>query len=120
MVGAGDTGKTQLKSLTERLFGECNTSPADLSDLEKRFGTSRIYGKRLVGSNDMSYATVSELKLFKQITGGDEISVEKKARTLLTINTMVFYGSVQMNCQNLEETVENGCMKELSHSNVVM
>lgn len=80
MVGAGDTGKTQLKSLTERLFGECNTSPADLSDLEKRFGTSRIYGKRLVGSNDMSYATVSELKLFKQITGGDEISVEKKGK----------------------------------------
>lgn len=80
MVGAGDTGKTQLKSLTERLLGECNTSPADLSELEKRFGTSRIYGKRLVGSTDMSYATVSELKLFKQITGGDEISIEKKGR----------------------------------------
>lgn len=80
MVGAGDTGKTQLKSLTERLLGECNTSPADLSDLEKRFGTSKIYGKRLVGSTDMSYATVSELKLFKQITGGDEISIEKKGR----------------------------------------
>lgn len=80
MVGAGDTGKTQLKILTERLLGECNTSPADLSDLEKRFGTSRIYGKRLVGSSDMSYATVSELKLFKQITGGDEISVEKKGK----------------------------------------
>lgn len=80
MVGAGDTGKTQLKTLTERLLGEQNISPADLSDLERRFGTSRIYGKRLAGSSDMSYATVTELKLFKQITGGDEISIEKKCK----------------------------------------
>lgn len=80
MVGAGDSGKTQLKSLTERLLGEENTSPADLPDLEKRFGASALYGKRLVGSSDMSFATVSEIKLFKQITGGDEISVEKKCK----------------------------------------
>lgn len=80
MVGAGNSGKTQLKSLTERLLGEENTSPADLPDLEKRFGSSALYGKRLVGSSDMSFATVSEIKLFKQITGGDEISVEKKCK----------------------------------------
>lgn len=80
MVGPGDTGKTQLKSLTEMLLGEENTSPADLPDLEKRFGSSALYGKRLVGSSDMSFATVSEIKLFKQITGGDEISIEKKCK----------------------------------------
>lgn len=80
MVGPGDTGKTQLKSLTEMLLGEENTSPADLPDLEKRFGASALYGKRLVGSSDMSFATVSEIKLFKQITGGDEISIEKKCK----------------------------------------
>ena len=109
MVGPGDTGKTQLKSLTEMLLGEENTSPADLPDLEKRFGASALYGKRLVGSSDMSFATVSEIKLFKQITGGDEISIEKKCRTLSIIVIMGRCGSVQTSCRNSAEIKANGC-----------
>ena len=80
MVGPGNTGKSQLKSLVERLVGERNCSPCNLKDLEERFGTSAIYGKRLVGSSDMSFMTVKELKTFKSITGGDSVAVEFKGR----------------------------------------
>lgn len=80
MVGPGNTGKSQLKSLVEKLIGERNCSPCNLKDLEERFGTSAIYGKRLVGSSDMSFMTVKELKTFKSITGGDSITVEFKGR----------------------------------------
>lgn len=80
LVGAGNTGKSQLKSLVERLIGERNCSPCNLKDLEERFGTSTIYGKRLVGSSDMSFMTVKELKTFKSITGGDNVPVEFKGR----------------------------------------
>ena len=81
MVGDGNTGKSQLKGLTERLIGLENCSAVTLADLEERFGTSNLYNKRLVGDSDMSFMSVKELKIFKQITGGDSIPVEFKGRT---------------------------------------
>lgn len=80
MTGAGNTGKSQLKMLTEKLLGSGNSAAIDLSELEQRFGTSKLYGKRLSGSSDMSYMSVNELKIFKQITGGDSIFAEFKGK----------------------------------------
>lgn len=78
LVGNGDTGKSQLKSLVERLLGRENFIGIDLKDIEARFGTGAIYGTRLAGSSDMSFLSVSELKTFKMITGGDAIFAEFK------------------------------------------
>ena len=80
LVGDGDTGKSQLKSLVERLLGKGNFIGADLSEIEARFGTGTIYGTRLAGSSDMSFMTVSELKTFKKITGGDSLFAEFKGQ----------------------------------------
>lgn len=80
MVGAGNTGKSQLKGLVEKLIGANNCYPCDLEGLEERFGTGAIFGKRLIGSSDMSFMTVKELKNFKSITGGDRITAEFKGR----------------------------------------
>ncbi|MDQ5984276.1 MAG: hypothetical protein RUMPE_01323 [Eubacteriales bacterium SKADARSKE-1] len=78
MVGKGNTGKSQLKSLVEKLLGKGNYCGIDLRELESRFGTSNIYNKRLAGSSDMSYMTVGELKTFKKCTGGDSLFAEFK------------------------------------------
>lgn len=78
MVGKGDTGKSQIKTLSERLVGLENVSGIDLSELEERFGTSNLYNKRLIGSSDMGFMTVRELKIFKKITGGDTLFIEFK------------------------------------------
>ena len=80
LVGDGNTGKSQLKSLTERLLGRGNFIGIDLSEIEARFGTGAIYGKRLAGSSDMSFMSISELKTFKRITGGDSIFMEFKGQ----------------------------------------
>ncbi len=80
MVGDGDTGKSQLKALTERLLGKGNFVAMDLGEIEARFGTSNIYGKRLAGSSDMSFMTVDELKTFKKCTGGDSLFAEFKSQ----------------------------------------
>lgn len=80
MYGPGDTGKSQLKRLTERLLGPGNYTGIDLQQMESRFGTSAIYGKRLAGTSDMSYMTVSELKTFKLATGGDSMFIEFKGQ----------------------------------------
>jgi putative DNA primase/helicase len=78
MVGKGDTGKSQLKSLTEKLLGSGNFIGMDLKEIESRFGTGNLYNKRLAGSSDMSFLTVHELRIFKQCTGGDSIFAEFK------------------------------------------
>ncbi len=80
LVGPGNTGKSQLKALTERLLGSGNSAAIDLAELEKRFGTSKLYGKRLAGSSDMGYVSVNELRIFKQLTGGDSIFSEFKGK----------------------------------------
>ncbi len=84
LVGAGNTGKSQLRLLLEWLIGSEHCSSASISDLEERFGTSALMGKRLVGSPDMSAMNVKELKMFKSITGGDSVSVEFKGRDIFT------------------------------------
>ena len=38
LVGQGDTGKSQLKSLVERLLGRGNFIGIDLKEIESRFG----------------------------------------------------------------------------------
>lgn len=80
MYGKGNTGKSQLKSLTEKLLGRENYSNCDLSTLEERFGTSQLYMKRLSGSGDMSFVSIKELKVFKCATGGDDIFMEFKGK----------------------------------------
>lgn len=78
LVGPGNSGKSQLKALTERLLGRGNYTGIDLKEIEARFGTSSIYGKRLAGSSDMRYMTVGELNSFKLLTGGDCVFAEFK------------------------------------------
>ena len=80
LVGDGNTGKSQLKSLAERLLGKGNYIGIDLSEIEARFGTGAIYGLRLAGSSDMSFLSVDELKAFKKITGGDSLFAEFKGQ----------------------------------------
>lgn len=80
MVGEGDSGKSLLKSLVERLLGQENYISTDLKEIEARFGTSAIYGKRLAGSSDMSFLSVDELKAFKRLTGGDSVYTEYKGK----------------------------------------
>lgn len=80
LVGDGDTGKSQLKSLVERLLGKGNFIGIDLKEIEARFGTGAIYGTRLAGSSDMSFLSVDELKTFKKITGGDSLFGEFKGQ----------------------------------------
>ena len=81
MIGAKDCGKTQIKKLLTELIGIRYTSSMDLDKMnDSRFGTSELYNKRLAGSNDMRYTTINDMGIFKQLTGGDPISIEFKGR----------------------------------------
>ena len=96
MYGPGDTGKSVLKSFAEQLLGKGNYIGIDLTEIEARFGTGVIFGTRLAGSSDMSYVTVSELKTFKKITGGDSLFAEFKGQQGFEF----VYGGVLWFCTN--------------------
>ena len=96
LVGDGDTGKSQLKSLVERLLGKGNYIGIDLKEIEARFGTGAIYGTRLAGSSDMSFVSVDELKMFKKITGGDSLFAEFKGHQAFEFT----YGGLLWFCMN--------------------
>lgn len=80
LYGDGNTGKSKIIELIQYIIGSDNFAICDITDLEQRFRTSSLFQKRLAGSPDMSYAKISELKIFKSATGGDQIFAERKGR----------------------------------------
>lgn len=78
LQGKGDTGKSTLINLITMLLGKNNVSESDLQKLNKRFGETAIYNKRLVYSNDLPFMKIEENAIFKNLTGGDSISIEFK------------------------------------------
>lgn len=86
-VGKTDAGKTQLKRLNERIVGEGNFNNVDLSSLENnRFMCAAFQNVRIAGSNDMSNVRITEMKLFKQFTGGDSVQAENKGEKSFTFH----------------------------------
>lgn len=84
MVGEGNTGKSTLKRFSESVIGSKYVSSATLEQLEARFGGTYIHNKRLIGSNDMPYASIRALDMFKALTGGDSISIEYKCKNIFS------------------------------------
>ena len=82
LIGRGNSGKTQIKQLAERIVGQDNFNNTDLTTLEtNRFAASGFQNKRLCGSNDMSFMRAPEINQFKMLTGGDHIDAERKFET---------------------------------------
>ena len=78
LIGKGNTRKSVLKSLMERIIGRQYCFGCDLKEIEARFGAANLYGKRLCGSSDMAFEVIKELSVFKRATGGDRQQAEFK------------------------------------------
>lgn len=98
LYGAGNTGKSQYLSLLEKLVGSENYCSMSLQQLEMRFGTSALWGKRLAGNADMGSAKIDELEKFKAITGGDTIDYEFKGKDRFSAK---YTGLLIFCCNNL-------------------
>lgn len=96
LYGPGNTGKSQFLELIKRLIGSENYASTDIRELEERFATAALWNKRLAGSPDMSAMKVDELKMFKKLTGGDDIPFEFKGKDRFTDK---FRGSLAL-CTN--------------------
>jgi P4 family phage/plasmid primase-like protien len=89
ICGKGDSGKSKILELTQRILGDENFATCNVKDLEDKFGTSAIYHKRLAGHGDMSALTVDELSMVKTLTGGDSVRGEFKGGNIFNF---VYHG----------------------------
>ncbi|MDE5772600.1 MAG: hypothetical protein K2I06_13425 [Ruminococcus sp.] len=78
LLGKGNTGKSTLINLIASLIGSNNVAERDLKSLNERFGKTAAYNKRLIYSNDLAFMKIEENAVFKNLTGGDSISIEFK------------------------------------------
>lgn len=96
LYGPGGTGKTQYRNLISKLIGEHNTQQMELRDLDRDFVTGGLYGKRMFGSDDMSYAHSRDFSNFKSIVGGGQILISQKFKDSFT----TILNGVFINCAN--------------------
>ena len=81
MYGEGNTGKSKLRELVQRLIGTENVCSYDLSKLESNpHATFDLYGKRIYGSGDAEVETARSISVFKCLTGGDSITANPKGK----------------------------------------
>lgn len=98
LVGGGDTGKSTLIKMLNKLVGSRNISSLSIQDLSKRFYPSRLKDKLVNSCADNSSIALDDIGNLKKITGDDEIMYEDKgctpyfftsfAKLIFSFNTM--------------------------------
>lgn len=79
--GPSRSGKSTLLRIMTRIAGDDNTSAATLQELGKdRFATSDLFGKVLNVAADLSHKAVSDISIFKNLTGDDLVAAQFKGR----------------------------------------
>ncbi len=75
----GQDGKSQVLGLLGELFGDAlATLTASQIKADSRFLMSQFVGKRLVTYSDCMHRNFPQTELFRNLTGGDSVSVEFK------------------------------------------
>lgn len=69
LKGPGNTGKSVEREFIIKLVGLDNCFTVDIAQLNSRFGTAGILGRRIIGSGDMKCARISEMDKIKELTG---------------------------------------------------
>ncbi len=81
LTGIGRNGKTTVLKVLERLMGSGNVSHLSLHKLvEDRFAAAELYGRSANICGDIDRRALASASLFKEIAGGDPITVERKHR----------------------------------------
>lgn len=79
LLGEGKNGKSTLINLITKLLGKHNVSNKELQELiYQRFAVSKLYGKLLNASADISDKALNKTGKFKELTGEDRIDAEIK------------------------------------------
>jgi putative DNA primase/helicase len=79
LLGTGRNGKGTFLRLIQALIGKNNISSVTLHDLDgNRFKPAELYGKQANIAGDLDSKRLESTANFKMLTGGDEVTVERK------------------------------------------
>lgn len=101
-LGSGANGKSRLILLLKSFVGAENCSGESLDHIQKNdFATSNLFKKLLNLAGDMNANTLNDTKSFKEITGGDRISADRKFKTPVYFHN---YAKLCNSCNDLPKT----------------
>ncbi|GJD22914.1 hypothetical protein RIVM261_078700 [Rivularia sp. IAM M-261] len=102
LLGSGGAGKGTYCELLKHVIGDQNTWSGNLTGLEDKNETARLFGKRLAIFPDQD-KVVRELSNFKNITGGEAVSAKRlykdgfnfnyEGMSIVTANSPALYGA---------------------------
>lgn len=79
LLGPGGTGKSTFLRVLERMLGRHNVSSQSLKALSTdRFAGAELFGKIANIRSDIESSYMADSTLFKQLTGGDTLSAQRK------------------------------------------
>lgn len=100
-IGAHDSGKSTLAKLLKSLFLPEHFSAVPLEKFDDKFRLSQLVNTRLnVGGEISRQTNALQWKLFKELTGGDTVSVEAKYVNALNVEIrtkLLFLGNFMPN-----------------------
>lgn len=80
LTGDGSNGKSSYLKILRRLAGPENVASLDLKELDQRFKTAELFGKMVNIGDDISKGYIKESSIFKKLSTGETINVERKGR----------------------------------------
>lgn len=81
LIGEGSNGRSTLLNVLRALLGDRNVTSQSLQELcSNRFSKAELYQKYANIAPDIPHNTIKDSSIFKQLTGGDQITAEKKFR----------------------------------------
>ena len=92
LYGPSRSGKSTYLRLLRAIVGPRDTSSVTLHQLaEDKFASANVYGKRLNIAADLSSREISDLSIFKMLTGEDHISANKKYGAQFTFRNAALF-----------------------------
>lgn len=80
MKGAPDSGKSVIGEFISRTFDDSAVSNIMLNLLSNQFNKAELFGKKLNFAGEIKASKMSDITIFKMITGGDRIAAEYKGK----------------------------------------
>ena len=80
LLGSGQNGKGVAMEILRAMLGKRNCSAVPLQEVSERFYSHDLHNKYANISGDTSPRALFDASMYKMLTGGDEIRVEKKGK----------------------------------------
>lgn len=78
LYGGGRNGKSTFLDIIKEIAGRENCTSISFKDLGEKFRVAELHNRLVSLSGDISAQPLKDSDLFKQICGGDEITIERK------------------------------------------